>query len=124
MVLGFLGIMIPIIAILVTGAVLWKIFDTRHKANMALIEKGIAPTETAKQPRPVGSSLRALKWGLLALFVGIGMFTGIQLHDYYGMSHKLVPACMLIAGGLGLATYYFIAGKEEAAERAREAKKL
>ncbi len=119
-----LAIMIPIISIIVTGAVLWKYFDSRQKANMAMIEKGIAPTETPKQARPVGSSLRALKLGLLALFVGIGMFVGTQLQDYYGMSHKLVPACMLIAGGLGLSIYYLIAGKAEEAQRAREEKKL
>jgi ascorbate-specific PTS system EIIC-type component UlaA len=122
--LGFMGMTIPIISIIVTGAVLWKFFDSRHKANMAMIEKGIAPSETPKQARPVGSSLRALKLGLLALFVGIGMFVGTQLEDYYGMSHKLVPACMLIAGGLGLSIYYFIAGKAEEAQRAREEKTL
>jgi hypothetical protein len=121
---------IPIIAIISTfgipGFVLWKFIEARNRERMAIIEKGMAAEEIrqlfmreksqSRNPNP----LTNLKWGLLIFFVGIGALIGRNMSTWVyeaGFGHynsnDMIPAGVLIGGGLGLIIFYGIAAKKE-----------
>jgi hypothetical protein len=91
----------------------------RNRENMAMIEKGLNP-KVKPTPRPYLS----LKWGLLLLGVGLGLFVAYLLdhtllyqfgHDHDEINGGNVPiffALIVIGGGLGLITSYRIEKKE------------
>jgi hypothetical protein len=109
-------IIIPIFLFGGTAAVLWKYFEGRHKERMAMIEKGVNPAEF-KSASPFrlwqGSVLSNLKWGLLLVFVGIGLMVGLQMEYNYGFHEgSAVFGSMLITGGAALIIFYIIAAKK------------
>ncbi len=87
---------------------------------MAMIEKGINPPEfksTSPMINPLrllqGNVLSNLKWGLLAVFAGIGLLVGQQLEYYFGFHEEAaVFGSILTAGGLALIIFYLIAAKK------------
>ena len=108
-------IFVPIFLFGGTALVLWKYYDGRHRERMAMIEKGIVPPERRSGGTKVFAShpLSSLKWGLLGIFVGTGIFVGHRLHDVLYMSDG--PAffgSVLVFGGLALVIYYFIASRK------------
>ncbi|MBS1536579.1 MAG: hypothetical protein JST20_02375 [Bacteroidetes bacterium] len=131
---------VPIIAILCTfgipGFVLWKYIEARNKERMAIIEKGMAAEEIRqlfkrehlerRNPNPLSN----LKWGLLIFFIGIGIVVGMNTSTYlyngYSSynSYNMIPAGILIGGGLGLFIYYLIAAKKEKEAKKEEMKNV
>jgi hypothetical protein len=108
-------IFIPIFLFGSIALVLYKFFDTRHRERMAMIEKGLTPAEMASvSPRRfLAHPLTNLKWGLLALFVGLGVFIGNFIHESTTMDDG--PAffgSIFISGGLALVVYYVIAARK------------
>jgi len=104
---------IPLTFFVVTGAVLWKFFDARHRERMTMIEKGVSPGELKDSlPRLQTNPLSSLKWGLLALFVGLGLIAANWLDRVYLFHDSVYFAGMLVAGGVGLVIFYFIASKK------------
>jgi len=101
----------------------------RNKENMAMIEKGLDPNIKPERPRP--APFRSLKWGLLLVGSGLGLFVA-YLMDHtllYGIGHDvnkfsyrgddmnganviLYFAFIAVGGGLGLITSYRIEKKE------------
>ncbi len=124
---------IPLVAILSTfgipGFVIWKYIEARNRERMAIIEKGLAAEEIRelfkqehrqkRNPNPLNS----LKWGLLIFFVGIGIMTGIAIHENFGMTEDFIPALAFIGGGLALLIFYVVAAKKEKENRREEAGK-
>jgi len=111
----FVGILVPLAFFGVVAAVLLKHFDTRHKERMAMIDKGVNPADF-KSTTPFrlwqGNVLSNLKWGLLFVFVGIGLLVGLQLENYYRFDEgSVIFGSILITGGLALIIFYFIATK-------------
>ena len=92
----------------------------KTRQNMAMIEKGMNPKEFANRPTPY----RNLKWGLLLVGSGIGLFIAYLLDNYvlnktgqnaFYDSGRNVPiyfALIGIGGGLGLIGSYRIEKKE------------
>jgi hypothetical protein len=110
------GIVIPIFLFGGIAAVLWKYFEGRHRERMAMIEKGVNPAEF-KSASPFrlwqGSVLSNLKWGLLFIFVGIGLLVGLQLENYFRFDEgTVIFGCILITGGFALIIFYLIAAKK------------
>ena len=110
------GILVPLTLFAGTAVVLWKFFEGRHKERMAMIEKGVNPADF-KSASPFrlwqGSMLSNLKWGLLFIFVGIGLLVGLQLENYFRFDEgSFIFGCILITGGLALIIFYFIAAKK------------
>ncbi len=108
-------IFIPIFLFGAIALVLYKFFDTRHRERMAMIEKGLTPAEMASvSPRRfLAHPLTNLKWGLLALFVGFGIFVGNYVQSVTMMDEG--PAffgSIFISGGLALVVYYVIAARK------------
>ncbi|MCE1163821.1 MAG: DUF6249 domain-containing protein [Bacteroidetes bacterium] len=108
---------VPIFAIVFTFGfpaliIFWAIY-TKHRERMRLIEKGISPEEarkyfTAVEKRPRGS-LGALKWGIILLFLGIGIFTANVLEQVYEFNDGISFGTVVLFLGLGFIIYYFLA---------------
>lgn len=108
--------LVPIFGIVFTfgvpGVVLLRFFDVRNKERLALIDKG-ATLEDLKvllknNANGTRNNLNNLRFGLLALFIGIGIFSGIQLSVVFNWPDEFIPAFILISGGAALILYYFI----------------
>ena len=83
---------------------------------MAMIEKGVNAAELRGAPvkdwfrlHPLSS----LKWGLLAAFVGVGLMFAMWLHRTFYVDDPIYLASMLVAGGLALIIFYFIAARKQ-----------
>ncbi len=104
---------------LVVGAVLILYFTNRHKERMTLIEKGVPP----EQLRFKGfrfftqqTHLASLKWGIIAVAIGLAIMTGSILDNVYsfGRHEGIYPALIFLYAGIGLIVYYLIASKKNA----------
>lgn len=99
--------------LLSTLALFTMIFGLRYisnKENMAMIEKGINPREFANRPAP----FKNLKWALLLMGAGIGLFIAYLLDNYvlnnYAADHyrghdgneAIYFSLIAIGAGLGL----------------------
>ena len=117
-----LGVLWLIMFSLGLFAMIFGIRYFRNKENMAMIEKGMDPKLNANRPAPY----RNLKWGLLLVGAGLGLFLAYLLDNFilYRVSHNShfdydsganVPiyfALIAIGGGLGLILSYRIEKKE------------
>jgi len=107
--------LVPIFLFGGTAAVLIVYYNNRHKERMAMIEKGINPADIKEAPAREwfrASPLSSLKWGLLATFVGVGLIVASWLDRWYMMHDSIYVSCMLVAGGIALIIFYFIAAKK------------
>jgi len=106
-------------------AVIFGIRYMRNRENMAMIEKGLDPNIKPEKPRP--APFRNLKWGLLLVGAGLGLFVAYILDntllykighnaDHWGDSNggnvSIYFAMIAIGGGLGLISSYRIEKKE------------
>jgi hypothetical protein len=107
--------LIPIFLFGGTAAVLIVYYNNRHRERMAMIEKGFNPADFKGAPMREwfrANPLSSLKWGLLATFVGIGLIIASYLDRMFIMHDSIYVSCMLVAGGLALIIFYFIASKK------------
>lgn len=98
-----------------TGLIIYKYLETRHKERMAMIEKGVTPADfkgTSLSDFLKTNPLSSLKWGMLLMFVGIGLMVATFLDRSYYMSESVYPASMLIFGGLAFVIFYSIASRK------------
>lgn len=104
--------LIPIFFFGGIAVVLVVYFNNRHKERMAMIEKGMSASELRGTPMREwlrANPLSSLKWGLLAAFVGFGLFVAQWLDRLFFMSDSVYFATTLVFGGVGLVIFYFIA---------------
>jgi len=112
--------MVAILIPLSFFAMIFGIIYLFKKENLAMIEKGMNPKEFANRPAPY----KNLKWGLLLVGSGAGLFLAYLLDNYMlpaqlddsGLRHgdANVPiyfALIAIGGGLGLFGSYKIEKK-------------
>jgi len=98
-------------------AMIFGIYYLKTRQNLAMIEKGMNPKEFANRPAPY----KNLKWALLLIGAGTGLFLAYLLDNYalstvpYGNNDgKNVPiyfSLIAIGGGLGLFGSYRIEKK-------------
>ena len=113
-------VLIPIIMFAGGFALIFGIVYLKTRQNLAMIEKGMNPKEFANRPAPY----KNLKWGLLLIGAGLGLFLAYLLDIYLlpaqfdksGIRHgdENVPiyfALIAIGGGLGLFGSYRIEKK-------------
>ena len=117
-----LGVLWLIFSSLGLFAMIFGIRYLRNKENMAMIEKGMDPKLNLNRPAPY----RNLKWGLLLVGAGVGLFIAYLLDNFvlYHISHNSyheydsganVPiyfALIAIGGGIGLIASYRVEKKE------------
>jgi hypothetical protein len=118
-------ILIPIVMFAGGFAMVFGIVYLRTRQNLAMIEKGMNPREFSNRPTPY----RNLKWGLLLVGSGLGLFFAYLLDNFvlYKVAHENIAkdfdhntganvpiyfALIAIGGGLGLITSYRIEKKE------------
>ncbi len=84
---------------------------SRHKIRMALIQHG-QRAEIFKENSEANS---ALKWGMVAVGLGLGLFLG-GFMDWVGIGNEATYfGTMLMLGGAGLILYYNITKKKSGA---------
>jgi len=99
-------------------AMIFGIYYLKTRQNLAMIEKGMNPKEFANRPAPY----KNLKWALLLIGAGVGLFTAYVLDNYVLYSNnqfnnhdgRNVPiyfSLIAIGGGLGLFGSYRIEKK-------------
>jgi hypothetical protein len=78
-------VLIPIVMFAGFFAMVFGIVYLRTRQNMAMIEKGMNPKEFADRPAPY----KNLKWALLLIGAGAGLFVAYML-DMYVLKHNVV----------------------------------
>ncbi|TWR30532.1 hypothetical protein FPZ43_06225 [Mucilaginibacter pallidiroseus] len=106
-------VLIPISICLGLFAMIFGIVYLRNRERMAMIERGMDPRSYKAQPAPYQN----LKWGLLLIGAGLGLFLACVLdHTTFNSTQDDNEAvyCALIAlfGGIGLVISYNIEKKE------------
>lgn len=94
-------ILVPIAVFAMIFGIVYVVVTARNRERMALIEKGADPKlfESIK----FSSRNRGLRWGLLLVGVGLGIFFASVLADYAGMNEEAAfPAMICLFGGAGL----------------------
>ncbi len=108
--------LIPIVMFVGGFAMVFGIYYLKTRQNLAMIEKGMNPKEFANRPAPY----KNLKWALLLIGAGAGLFLAYLLDNYvlsdqtYNHDGKNVPiyfSLIAIGGGLGLFGSYRIEKK-------------
>ncbi len=111
-------VLIPLTMFAGGFATIFGIYYLKTRQNLAMIEKNMNPKEFVNRPAPY----RNLKWALLLIGAGIGLFLAYLLDNYvlYQQTHghydddRNVPvyfALIAIGGGLGLFGSYRIEKK-------------
>ncbi|MCX6161061.1 MAG: DUF6249 domain-containing protein [Ignavibacteriae bacterium] len=108
--------MIPIFGILAVFGlpaiiIFWFIY-TKHRERMRLIEKGLTPDEIKNYFRDADKKPRnpysALKWGILLVFLGLGIFAANLLEQIYDFSDGATFGLVVLFAGAGFLLYYII----------------
>ena len=107
---------IPIVAIISTFTtiivVAYLFFNSRYKVRMALIQHG-QDASIFKEEKNENS---ALKYGMLAVGVGLGLFSGGILEAVGVKEEPAYFGTMLIFGGASLILYYLTIRKKHRGE--------
>jgi len=102
-------ILVPIAAFAVAFGIVYVVIAARNRERMALIEKGADPRDLISG-KP--NAYNVLKWALLLVGVGLGLFIGSLLETYTRLPHEAAYfASALFFGGLGLAIAFLVARK-------------
>ena len=92
--------------------IVFVIATARNKERMAMIEKGVGPKDFLTERRP--NSYGILKWALLLVGVGFGLFIGSLLDAYTRVPEEPAYfAAALFFGGAGLFAAFLIARNAE-----------
>jgi hypothetical protein len=108
-------VLVPIVMFVGAFAMVFGIVYLRTRQNLAMIEKGMNPKDKYHQPAPY----KNLKWALLLMGAGTGLFVAYIL-DFYvlpnnvgkfyehhgGENAAVYFALIAIGGGLGLLGSY------------------
>ena len=112
-----LGELIPIVIFTGMFAMIFGIVYLRNRERMAMIERGMDP----RSYKPRSAPYQNLKWGLLLIGSGLGLFLSFVLVNtcFSGYDQDSKPAIFFsliaIFGGLGLFISYLVEKKETAA---------
>ena len=110
------GLLVPITMFVSIAVVSWKHIDSRHRERTAIIEKGLNPSDYMqlyKHQSYAISPLSNLKWGLVAIFAGLGTLTAEILTNWYHYDEGAIfPGVILVFGGIGLILFYLVASKK------------
>jgi hypothetical protein len=103
-------VLIPIVMFAGGFAMIFGIYYLKTRQNLAMIEKNMNPKEFANRPAPY----KNLKWALLLIGAGLGLFVAYLLDNYVLLPQmrnghidddRNMPiyfALIAIGGGLGL----------------------
>ena len=108
-------ILVPIATFAAIFGIIFVVVSARNRERMAMIEKGVDPKDFMSKNKPSVYSI--LKWALLLVGIGLGLFLGSLLETYTELSAESAYfACALFFGGLGLAVAFIITKKADKKE--------
>lgn len=93
---------------------IYMYYSSRYKERMALLEYG-KDADVYKPRRK--ESTKSLKYGIVGVMVGIGLFLGNLLDGLGMMEEAAYGSMVLLMGGLGLLGYYFLMEKKVEEEK-------
>lgn len=124
---GILALLIPFAVILMVAVVVLYPIYTKHRIQQSLIEKDLINEnlkfifDESTKPPTVRQKLRYLRWGIVVVSVGVGIFFGSIFEQNYGREEYMaIP--ILICIGLGLIIYFSIEKREEDKTQQKELK--
>ena len=104
-----------LIVLIIFAAIFGIVFvvaQARNRERMAMIEKGVSPKDFMTERRP--NSYGILKWALLLVGIGFGLFIGGLLSAYTRIDEESAYfAAALFFGGAGLFAAFLIAKRAE-----------
>ncbi|RKR81351.1 hypothetical protein BDD43_1496 [Mucilaginibacter gracilis] len=107
-----LGILAGIIISLSTFALIFSVFYLYKREKMAMIERGMDPRIYKQQSAPY----QTLKWGLLLMGSGLGLFIAFVLdHKVFTDDGHVAPiyfSMIGLFGGLGLLASFLVEKKQ------------
>lgn len=101
-------ILVPILVPMSFFLMIFGIFYMQKKENLAMVEKGLNPKQSGSVPAP----FKNLKWGLLLIGAGAGLFLAYMIdtfmipHSRHHDSEAVYFSLIAIGGGLGLYASY------------------
>ncbi len=107
-------VLIPVTIFAGGFAMIFGIYYLKTRQNLAMIEKNMNPKEFANRPAPY----KNLKWALLLIGAGVGLFLAYLLDNFVLLGHSnnlrhhgdenvaIYFALIAIGGGLGLLGSY------------------
>jgi len=116
------ALLIPLLVPIALCAMIFGLRYLTSKERMAMIERGISPTEPRRRSsRP----LQTLKWGLIFCGAGLGLLLAFCLTNYVLMTpDEKAPAIyfalIAIFGGLGLVISYVFEKRYEEKEKTNQ----
>ncbi len=106
------GILVPIFSMAIIFAIVYVIVSAKNRERMAMIDKGVDPKDFLVKKQVSVYSI--IKWGLLLVGLGLGLFLGSLLETYTDIPEEPAYfACALLFGGLGLVLAFMITKKGE-----------
>jgi hypothetical protein len=100
-------ILIPLIIFASLFGIIYVFVTARNKERMAMIEKDVNPKDFLQSPGP--NVYGILKWALLLVGLGLGLFIGSLLETYTQIQEEPAYfASALFFGGLGLVVAFLI----------------
>lgn len=110
-----IGVFIPIVSIISIVIMIVYLRKFENEERMAMIEKGVDPALfNLKKQR---STSLPLRFSLLLIGVGLGLFIGYFLDSLFGMEEVAYFSMLFICGGIGLGLAYIIEEKKLKEER-------
>jgi hypothetical protein len=104
-----------LIVLIIFAAIFGIVFvvaQARNRERMAMIEKGVSPKDFMTERRP--NSYGILKWALLLVGIGFGLFIGGVLDAYTSIPEEPAYfAAALFFGGAGLFAAFLISKRAE-----------
>lgn len=115
-----LGILAGIIITLGAFTMIFAVFYLYNREKMAMIERGMDPRSYRAQPSPY----KYLKWALLLIGAGIGLFLAFLIDDMLFHRHwdnsPLYFSLIAIFGGAGLFLSFIIEKRDLKANSDKE----
>ena len=105
-------VLIPLIVFAAIFGIVFVVISARNRERMAMIEKDVNPKDFIS-PRTYNSH-SILKWALLLVGLGFGLFIGSLLETYTAIQEEPAYfASSLFFGGLGLVVAFLITKKSD-----------
>lgn len=90
------------------------IISARNRERMSMIEKGVNPKDFIRQRTIKSNPYGILKWALLLVGLGLGLFIGSLLESYTALEEvSAYFAATLFFGGLGLVLAFVLTKKAD-----------
>ena len=108
-------VLIPLIVFAALFGTVFVIVSARNRERMAMIEKDVNPKDFIRPPRTIKSNpYGILKWALLLVGLGLGIFIGSLLDSYTALEEvSAYFASTLFFGGLGLVLAFMLTKKAD-----------